>query len=142
MQALANLLISVVELAEAEGRAAHRGVIRLLTRALMIVIAGVLAVVGIGWIGWGIYLLLHRFVGPTGAAFAYGGFLCITALILWSYGKKLPKASASNRSPDTSTQTRRPEKESCVSPTSPDSGSSKCPEQENHHDHSYAATSR
>ncbi|GIW75985.1 MAG: hypothetical protein KatS3mg104_1048 [Phycisphaerae bacterium] len=91
MQGLANLLISVVELAEAEGRAAHRGVIRLLTRALMIVIAGVLTVVGIGWIGWGVYLLLHHLVGPTGAAFAYGGFLCITALILWSYGKKTAK---------------------------------------------------
>lgn len=142
MQALANLIISVIELAEAEGRAAHRGVIRLLTRALLIVIAGILLLAGIGWLGWGIYLVLHRWTGPIGAAFIYGLFLCLSAGLLWGYGKRLPPASASQRASTVSTPNSSNAPETSPPQNGSDSDSSKRPEQGNPHESAYAQASQ
>lgn len=142
MQALANLIISVMELAEAEGRAAHRGIIRLLTRALLIIIASILAVAGIIWIGWGIYLILHRLTGPIGAAFVYGGFLCVTAVILWSYGKKSPKTSVSDRSAPGSIPDPSAPDQTITTNTNSNSPSSQHQEQGTPYENSHATASR
>ena len=92
MEALANLVIAAVDLAEAEGRAVHRGVIRLLVRVLALIGAAVLAVIGTLLVGLGAYLLLTRFIGHWGAALLVGGFLLVAAAVLYLYGRLVPAA--------------------------------------------------
>lgn len=96
MEAIANLVIAAMDLAEAEGRAAHRGVIRLLVRGLAILAAAVVGIVGIFLVGWGVYLAVAYFVGPIWAAFACGAFLLICAAALFLYGKIAPRSPQSS----------------------------------------------
>jgi hypothetical protein len=102
MEAIANLVIAAMDLAEAEGRAAHRGVIRLLVRALAILGAAILGLVGILLVGWGVFLAVAYFVGPIWAAFACGVFLLLCAVGLFIYGKIAPRSPGASRVVDVS----------------------------------------
>ncbi|HEY0007594.1 MAG TPA: hypothetical protein VGB55_02625 [Tepidisphaeraceae bacterium] len=99
MEALANLVIAAVDLAEAEGRAVHRGIIRLLVRVLALVAAAVLSGIGGLLVMLGLYLTLVRFIGHIGAALLVGGLMLVMAAVLYLYGRITPKVKR-NAVPD------------------------------------------
>jgi hypothetical protein len=94
MESVANMLIAAFDLAEAEGRAAHRGVIRLLVRAAAIVGAGVLGLIGLLLVAWGIYEMIALLIGGdwghVWAALICGAILLGAAAGAFLYGRVPP----------------------------------------------------
>jgi hypothetical protein len=95
MESIANLVIAACDLAEAEGRAAHRGVIRLLVRAGAVIGAAVFALVGVLLIAWGIYEAIALAIGGNWghvwAALICGAILLAAAAGAFLYGRIPPK---------------------------------------------------
>ncbi len=108
MEPIANLIISALDLAEAEGRAAHRGVIRLLVRAAAIIGAGILGLIGILLVGWGVFLAVTLALGPVWAAFACGLFLLAIATALFFYGRIAPRRKPATKQVDIDPRARAP----------------------------------
>ncbi len=97
MEAIANLVIAAFDLAEAEGRAAHRGVIRLAVRVLAIVISALLAITGVLLVAWACFGAIALAIGgPWGrvwAALICGVALLGVATAAYVYGRISPKAA-------------------------------------------------
>ena len=92
MEALANLLIAAVDLAEAEGRAVQRGVIKLVVRTLALVAAAVVGVVGLIVLCIGLYLSLYHLLGDRhwAASLLVGLVMLVVATGLYLYGRIMP----------------------------------------------------
>jgi hypothetical protein len=92
MEALANLLIAAVDLAEAEGRAVQRGVIKLVVRTLALIAAAVVGVVGVLVLCIGLYLSLYHLLGDRhwAASLLVGVVMLGLAGGLFLYGRITP----------------------------------------------------
>lgn len=97
MESIANMVIAVADLAEAEGRAAHRGVIRLVVRLVAILGAGVLGVIGLLLVASGIYMALAHWFGDIAASLICGVVLLGSATALYLYGRIPPKRPTQSR---------------------------------------------
>ena len=81
MKALAQFIVRLTELAEAEGRAAQRGLFRLALALLLLWLVALLALIGVGLIGGALYLVFARVIAPAGALAIVGGLALLLALI-------------------------------------------------------------
>ena len=78
MSALADIVISFLDLIEAEGRAVRRAVMNLGWALAFIVIAALLALTSAGFFFWGLHQYLAMQLSPVASAF----LLSIIALVL------------------------------------------------------------
>jgi hypothetical protein len=79
---LAEILIALVDLLEAEARAFRRG-LRNLAIACMLLSGGLIFLVaGLGLMLWGVYMPIAASVGRIGAAFILGGISLTVTLVL------------------------------------------------------------
>jgi hypothetical protein len=69
---LAELLIALLDLAEAEGRSVRRGVVRLGMGLALLTAAAVLLVTGFVLLIWSVYLFLRFLFDPPGATLMTG----------------------------------------------------------------------
>jgi hypothetical protein len=84
MEAIANMLIATFDLFEAEGRALHRRLIHLGIAAALALVGLLVALVGVGCILIGLYLLLARQMPPPEAALIFGAAaLVLSGGVLW-----------------------------------------------------------
>lgn len=120
MEPIANFIISALDLAEAEGRAAHRGVIRLLVRASAILGAAILGLIGVLLVGWGVYLAVTLLLGPVWAAFACGVFLLVVATGLFIYGRIAPRRKIASKTVDVDPRARTPQPHASQTPPQSD----------------------
>jgi len=101
MEAIANLVISAFDLVEAEGRTAHRAVIRLCTRMLAVLIGGILGAVGALLMAWGLFHAIALAIGGSWgnvwAAFICGGVLLGGATGAFLFGRRAPKRPEQSR---------------------------------------------
>lgn len=97
MESIANMVIAVADLAEAEGRAVHRGAIRLTVRLVAILGAGVLGVLGLLLVASGVYLALVHWFGEIWASLICGALLLGGAAALFLYGRIPPKRPQQSR---------------------------------------------
>jgi hypothetical protein len=85
MEALANMFIATVDLIEAEGRTLHRQVVHLGLSAAMSLIGLLAALLGIGFVFYGIYLLLAQVMPLPAAAITFGAVvLALSGVSLWT----------------------------------------------------------
>ncbi len=90
MNELVNIVIAIADLAEAEGGALRRGVVRAALAIVACVAAGLMALAGVTAIGWALLIGL-RAVMPLAAALATEGLLLMTlsGVTLWTARKLL-----------------------------------------------------
>jgi hypothetical protein len=92
MEAITNFFIAMLDLFEAEGRAVHRGVIRLAFRLMAVIGGAIVGLIGLGLLAWagyeGLARLLHSHVG---AAAIIGLALVGVAAAMVIYGQLSPK---------------------------------------------------
>lgn len=86
--ALTEYIIAVFELLEAELAAFKKGLIGIIIAAVLVVLAGFLALVAFGFLAWGIYAAYLTILATHWAAFATAGtlsapFFFIIALLSW-----------------------------------------------------------
>jgi hypothetical protein len=85
LRALAELIIALLELLEAEARAFRAGSFRLGLSLALLAAAGTLALVGVGLILWAFYLYLAIFLIPSTAALITGVVTLLTSGgLVWS----------------------------------------------------------
>jgi protein-S-isoprenylcysteine O-methyltransferase Ste14 len=85
MSALADLTIALVELAEAEGRALRRGVVRAGASVGLIALAFAFALGGLALCLWSAYLYLATLLSPPQAALVTGLLtLVVAGGLLWT----------------------------------------------------------
>lgn len=72
MEALADMVVATADLAEAEGRALGRHLMRLEIAALLIIAAAILGIAGMGFLIYGVFMLLAAEVSTPAAATACG----------------------------------------------------------------------
>lgn len=85
MEALANLVIAAADLVEAEGRTLRRQMVRLATAATMILVAALLALLGLGFLLYGLFWLLAEQMSSPAAAACFGiAALAAAGGIAWS----------------------------------------------------------
>ena len=82
MSGVADFLIAVANLIEAEGRTLRRSVMRVVIGCLLILVSIAFLIAGFGFVTWCIYLLTLKAVGPALAAFLSGIFTLVVASIL------------------------------------------------------------
>ena len=92
MKTLAELLVSFLELLEAEGRTLRDKTVRLFLAVTIFFIAGTLAIAGIVLIIVGIYRVLVPFIGAAAACFTLGGLILLASCALFKSGGKLSKS--------------------------------------------------
>ncbi len=109
MEAIANVVLAAMDLAEAEGRAVHRGIIRLLIRMAAVVCAAVLGLAGVWMVLRGIYQALTVAVGPIWASLISGGILLALAVAAYLYGRLAPKPAKSKVPAEVNTSTKSTE---------------------------------
>lgn len=80
-QAIADFVISFIELIEAEGRVARRAIMRLGWGLVFLGLAGLLALVAAGFLLAGIYLYFSAQLSPFIAAFIVAGSALLLALL-------------------------------------------------------------
>jgi predicted phage tail protein len=82
--ALAELLISAVELVELEGRSLRRKVQGLVQSVVFLLAAGALLIAGSVWLTWALYIALATALSPAWAGLIIGGVsLLIAGVFLW-----------------------------------------------------------
>ena len=85
LRALADLLIAVFDLVEAEGRAFRASVARLKTGLALSAVAILLLLAGTGLIIWGLYQALAAPLGPAGGALVTGTIASLLgACLFWA----------------------------------------------------------
>lgn len=85
MKGLADLIISVLELLEAEGRALRASVMRVGVGLGLIATSVMLALAGAGFCLWSAYLYLDAMLGPPRGALATGALtLLVSGGVLWA----------------------------------------------------------
>ncbi|MCX5772073.1 MAG: hypothetical protein NTZ09_17620 [Candidatus Hydrogenedentes bacterium] len=82
MTGVADFLIAVANLIEAEGRTLRRSVMRVMMGFLLVLVGVTFLAAGVGLLTWCVYLLFLEAAGPTLAAFLSGIFTLIAAGIL------------------------------------------------------------
>ncbi|HEX8340030.1 MAG TPA: hypothetical protein VF624_03900 [Tepidisphaeraceae bacterium] len=90
MQAIANLIVAAIDLLELEGRALHRGVLRLVWKVLALVGTAVVGLAGLGFVFVALYMLLARLVGWPIATALIGLVMLGGAYGLFLYARSLP----------------------------------------------------
>jgi hypothetical protein len=87
--ALAELVIGVVELFEAEGARARQRVTGLAASVGLALGAGLLVLVGVGWLAWAGFTALNTVLVPSLSA-ALIGLAClgIAGGVLWNFKKR------------------------------------------------------
>ena len=81
---MSELVIAIFDLLEAEGRALQRGAIRTGFGLALLTIAGLLALIGFGFLIWALYgWLAGRFTQPEAASLTGGAALVVTGILLW-----------------------------------------------------------
>ncbi|HSF31118.1 MAG TPA: hypothetical protein VLK82_11705 [Candidatus Tectomicrobia bacterium] len=91
MRGLAELIIALLELLEAEARALRSGSFRLAVSLGLLATAGILALGGIGLVLWALYLYLAVFLGPPAATLITGIItLLASGGLVWS-GRRLSR---------------------------------------------------
>lgn len=88
MSALGEVVISTVELFEAEARKLQSGARGLLSSMLLMVVAGVLVLVGLGWLVAAGYLQLRVWMSPAAASALMGLLAILAGGILWYTNRK------------------------------------------------------
>lgn len=91
MKALAELLVSFLELIEEEGRTLREKTVRLFLVIVMFLVAGALAIAGLALIVAGAYHFLVPLIGSVAAYFALGGLSLLGAFILFAHGGKITR---------------------------------------------------
>ncbi|HVT89287.1 MAG TPA: hypothetical protein VHD56_10575 [Tepidisphaeraceae bacterium] len=85
MEALANLVVATADLAEAEGRALGRHLLRLEVAAILIVAAALIGILGLGFFVFGLFLLLAQQVStPIAATLCGVSGLVIAGALGWA----------------------------------------------------------
>lgn len=92
MKALAELLVSFLELLEEEGRTLREKTVRLFLAIVIFFIAAALAVTGLVLIVVGVFHFLTPLIGKTAAYFVLGGVSLLAAFFLFSRGGKIAKS--------------------------------------------------
>jgi hypothetical protein len=82
MTGVADFLIAVANLIEAEGRALRRSVMRVAIGCLLLLLGVAFVAAGVGLLTWCVYLLFLEAAGLPLAAFLSGIFVLIAAGIL------------------------------------------------------------
>lgn len=72
MAKLIGLALALTNLAEAEGRAARRSASRMVSRTLLLLLAGAMFLLGLGFALAGLFLALEPQTGAAGAALITG----------------------------------------------------------------------
>ena len=72
MESIAQLGVAVAELFEAEGRSLRRNLIKLAVAIGFGLVLLILALLGVGFLIWGIYLALAQLMPPSDAAMVLG----------------------------------------------------------------------
>lgn len=81
---LAELVIALLGLLEAEAREFRRGVVRLAAGLLLVGLSGVLVLGGLVLLMWSFYLFIGRFLEPPGTALVSGVVVFLLAgVVLW-----------------------------------------------------------
>ncbi|MEX0655607.1 MAG: hypothetical protein WD534_14095 [Phycisphaeraceae bacterium] len=81
MKAVSEFIVRVMDLLEAEGRAARRAIFRLAGALLLLIgVAAMLLTAGAFFLT-ALYLLLHKHVGAPGAFSILGGLLLLVAFV-------------------------------------------------------------
>jgi hypothetical protein len=84
MESIANMMIATVDLVEAEGRSLHKAMVRLLTAMGLMIIGLLLALVGIGFLLYGLFSLIATQMSPPAAAVVFGtAAVCIAGGVVW-----------------------------------------------------------
>lgn len=84
MRSLAELLITLLDLFEAEGRSLRRSVVRLTISMMVVAIAGLVLLGAIGFILAGVYLYFESLFGAAPAAFLAGAAsLVVAGITVW-----------------------------------------------------------
>jgi hypothetical protein len=85
MNAVADLVIALIELLEAEGRALRRAMLDTGVGLGLIVVASLFALAGLGLCFWSAYLYLVTLLGQPLAALATGVLtLCLSGGLRWA----------------------------------------------------------
>jgi hypothetical protein len=79
---MADIMMAVAELFEAEMAAARQSIVRLLVAGAFIVTSIVLMAMAVILVTWGLYVLLMPLLGVAGAAFGAAAILLAAALLL------------------------------------------------------------
>jgi hypothetical protein len=99
MQALANLIVAALDLLELEGRALHRGVMRMVWKLLALIGTGVVALAGAAFVAVSLLMLLAAAIHWMGASMLVswaiatalvGVVLASGAFGLYLYARSLP----------------------------------------------------
>lgn len=77
LERFTEYVIALLELLEAEGRSAGKGVVVIATRLALLVGGGLLVTVALFLFGWSLFLALEPVWGRAGAAFACAVLLLI-----------------------------------------------------------------
>ena len=81
---MSELVIAFFDLLEAEGRALQRGALRTGLGLALLLVAGLLALTGFGFLIWALYgWLAGRFTQPEAASLTGGAALVVTGILLW-----------------------------------------------------------
>lgn len=89
MKALAELLVSFIELLEEEGRALREATARLFISIVLFGVAGVLIIAGLLMAGAGVFHVLTPLIGRAWAYFALAAVFLVGAWALFGRGSKL-----------------------------------------------------
>jgi hypothetical protein len=88
LRVLADLIIALLELLEAEARAFRSGLFRVVLSLALVGTAGTLTLGGVGLILWALYLDLALFLSPPTATLTTGVItLLVSGGLVWSAGR-------------------------------------------------------
>ncbi len=79
MEALADMMVATADLVEAEGRALRRGMLHVAIAVLLVVVAAMLALLGFGFLLYGLFWLLATKMSVPAAAAVFGAVSLILA---------------------------------------------------------------
>lgn len=91
MKALAELLVSFLELLEEEGRTLRDRTVRLFLGVVLFFVAGALVIGGLALVVAGVLLLLAPLIGKAASCLTIGGACLFAALLLFSRGSRITR---------------------------------------------------
>lgn len=95
MKALAQMIVRVVELLEAEGRTLRRALFNLALALLALIVATILCIGALGLFAGAIFCLLQMAIGTAGALAVMGGILLLLAIIAFLSAHMIQQRKAS-----------------------------------------------